>query len=153
MDGPGGSGLGDADIFWLQLSEIDSSYRLAVDDEEDTVPSKEIGQDNGGFAALDYGVDGVDDGFKTAEALDLLDDGGDRRVVSGGAASDGRGDTGQNTGAGEGAMDKDTHGGGAQDERKEDREKGAGGAASGGVLSGHAWVGCSLLWARLVLPS
>ena len=66
----------DVDVFGFELGEIDSGDGLAVDDEEDAVAGEEVGQDGAGSGAFDDGVHGVDDGFEAAEALDVLDDGG-----------------------------------------------------------------------------
>jgi len=66
----------DADVFGLQLREIDAGDGLAVDDEEEAVAGEEVWEDGAGLGAFDYGVDGVDDGFEAVEALNALDDGG-----------------------------------------------------------------------------
>jgi hypothetical protein len=101
---------------------------LAVDDEEDAVSGKEVGEDDAGFGALDDGVDGVDDGLEAAETLDALDDGGDGGVEDGGAAGDAVGDAGEV--AGGGLADEDHHGGCSQNEREQKGEEGARGAAA-----------------------
>ncbi len=77
VDGAGAVLLVDADVFGLELAEIDASDGLAVDDEEDAVSGEQVGQDGARFGAFDDGVDGVDDGFETVEPLDALDDGRD----------------------------------------------------------------------------
>ena len=66
----------DADVLGLELGEVDACDGLAVDDEKDAVAAEEVGEDGAGFGAFDDGVHGVDDGFEAAEALDMVDDGG-----------------------------------------------------------------------------
>ena len=125
----------DADVFGLELGEVDSGDGLAVDDEEDAVSGEKVGEDSGGFGAFDDGVDGVDDGFEAGEALDFLDDGGDGGVEGGGAAGDGGGDAGHD--AGGGLAEEDDDGGGSEDQGEEDEEEGSGASASV-VLGRHA---------------
>ena len=140
VDGACAAGLCDLDVFGFELGEIDAGDGLAVDDEEDAVAGEKVGEDGAGLAALDDGVHGVDDGFETVEALDLLDDGGDRGVEGGGASGDEGGDAGED--AGGGLTKEDAHGGGAKDEREEKGDEGSGGGAAGRVLSSHV---CTML--------
>ena len=118
----------DADVFGLQLGEIDSGDGLAVDDEEETVAGEEVGQDGAGFGAFDDGVDGVDDGLEAAESLDALDDGGNRGVVGGGAAGDGGCDACED--AGGGLAKEDGEGYRTKDQGEQDDKEGSGGAAA-----------------------
>ena len=113
-------GTVDADIFGLELREINAGDGLAVDDEEDPVPGEQVGEDRAGFVAFDDGVDGVDDGFEAVEALDALDDGRNRGVEGGGASGDGGGDSGQY--AGGGVAKEDGQSSGAEEEREKDGE-------------------------------
>src|SRR5580704_4660017 len=105
-------------VTWMELGEIDARDGLAMDDEEDAVAGEEVGQDDGGFAALDDGVDGVDDGLEAAEALDPLDDVRDGGVDGGGAAGDERGNTREEAGCG--VAQEDDHCRGAKNERKQE---------------------------------
>jgi len=128
VDGTGAVLLVDADVFGLELGEVDASDGLAVDDEEDAVAGEEIGEDDAGFRAFDDGVGGVDDGLKAAEALDSLDDGGNGGVEGFGAAGDAVGDSGED--AGGGLAEEDHHGSRSEDEREQEGEEGARGAAA-----------------------
>jgi hypothetical protein len=116
-------GAVDADVFGLQLAEIDSGDGLSMDDEEETVAGEEVGEDGAGVSAFDDGIDGVDDGFEPVEALDALDDGGNGGVEGGGAAGDGCGDAGE--GSGGGVADEEGEGCCSEDEREEDGEDGS----------------------------
>ena len=128
MNGAGPVFLVDADVFGLELAEVDAGDGLAVDDEEEAVSGEQVGKDSAGFGTFDDGVDGVDDGLEAAETLDALDDGGDGGVEDGGAAGDAVGDPGED--AGGGLADEDHHGGRSQNEREQKGEEGARGAAA-----------------------
>ncbi|MCU1222777.1 MAG: hypothetical protein JWQ42_870 [Edaphobacter sp.] len=128
VNGAGAVSLVDADVFGFQLGQVDSRYRLAMDDEKDAVAGEEIGEDGAGSGAFDDGIDGVDDGFEAVEALDALDYGGNRGIVRRGAASDAVGDAGK--AAGGGVADEDGQSDGAEDEREEEGEEDSRGAAA-----------------------
>lgn len=128
MDGTSAVLLVDADVFGLELGEVDAGDGLSVDDEEDAVAGEEIGEDGAGFGAFDNGVGGVDDGLEAAETLDALDYGGNGSVVGGGAAGNTVGDVGED--AGGGLAEEDDHGGCSKDEREQEGEEGAGRAAA-----------------------
>jgi hypothetical protein len=118
----------DADVFGLELVEVDAGDRLTVDDEEEAVAGEQVGEDDARSGAFDDGVDGVDDGFEATEALDALDDGGDRGVEGGGAAGDGSGDAAQD--AVGGVAYEDSQRDGAENQREQDGEEHAGGSAA-----------------------
>ena len=63
VDAAGAVALGDVDVLGFEEAEVDACDGLAVDDEEDAVAAEEVGEDGAGFAAFDYGVGGVDNGF------------------------------------------------------------------------------------------
>ena len=115
------AGVLDADVFGFELVEIDSGDGLAVDDEEEAVSGEEVGEDLAGVGAFDDGVEGVDDGLETAEALDLFDDGGDGGVEGGLAAGDEGGDAAEGTGGG--VVDEDAEGYRSDDEGEEEDEE------------------------------
>ena len=125
----------DADVFGAELGEIDAGDGLAVDDEEDAVSGEEVREDEAGFVAFDDGVERVDDGFETLQALDFPDDGGDTGVDGGGTAGDEGGET-----RGEaccGVAHEDDDGRGAEDDGQQHAEERAGGGTAGVVLGGH----------------
>src|SRR5580698_86240 len=78
-DGDGAVGVAfvDADVFGLELAEIDARDGLAMDDKKDAVASKQVWQDDARFGTFDDGVDGVDDCLEAIEPLNPLDDGWD----------------------------------------------------------------------------
>ena len=108
----------DADVFWFELSEIDSGDRLAVDDEEETVTGEEVRKDGAGFGAFDDGIDGVDDGFEAVETLDALHDRGNGGVEGSGTAGDCGGDARED--AARGVTDKYGKCYSAKDKREQD---------------------------------
>jgi hypothetical protein len=128
VDGLGAVLVGDADVFGFEPGEVDSGYRLAVDDEEDAVAGEEIGQDSARFGPFDDGIDRVDDGFEAVKALDSLDDGWYGGVKRGGSAGDCGGYTGHD--AGGGMADEDGQRDGSEEEREQDGEESTGGGAA-----------------------
>ncbi len=143
VDGAACAGFGDANVFGLELGEVDAGDGLAVDDEEEAVSGEEVGEDLAGVGAFDHGVEGVDDGFEAAEALDLFDDGGDGGVEGDGAVSDEGGDAAE--GAGGGVVDEYAEGDRSEDEGEEEDEAAAGGRTAIVVLGGHGRMLVSLV--------
>ncbi len=135
VDGAGTVLLVDADVFGLELAEVDARDGLAMDDEEDAVSGEQIGEDETGFGAFNDGIDGVDDGLETVETLDALDDRRDRGVVGGGAAGDAVRDVGEHAGGGVAQEDGKSHS--AEDEREDEGDEGSGGATTRGILGCH----------------
>ena len=118
----------DVDIFGPELGEVDTCDGLAMNDEQDAVAGKKIGQDGAGLRAFDDGVERIDDGFEAAEALDLLDDGGNRGIEGGrGASADGGGNAGEN--AGSSVAEEDNHTCGTEEQGEDEGDEGSGRAA------------------------
>jgi hypothetical protein len=127
--------LFDANVFGLELAEIDSGDGLAVDDEKKAVAREQVGEDGAGFGAFNDGVDGVDDGFEAVEPLDALDNSRNGGVVDSSAAGDTVCDVSEH--ASGGVADEDSKGGSAKDKREKKSNEGPGGATTRGVLGGH----------------